>query len=253
MAVIVLTPSNSGIFRSIRPTWGRSRRNNSTASRPFFASATMVMPGSVPIMAATPCRTTAWSSAIRTRIGSSRSILPPLLARRGEPPGHLHARSAARLARHDQFRLSAPLRLLQRDDPAPQRRHYRVRLVARSQLLPRPAQTVPHLARRPLQQWGDLRVRLAGSEEAQTRQLVVRQWHPRPVALALRGDGGRDPGGPGGDGSDRRLQLLRRHIARDRARGARRQRPAQVVAGLVGTHHNNARGRALAADPRDRL
>src|SRR2546423_7488085 len=121
----------------------------------------MVMRGSVPIIAATPCRTTAWSSAIRTRISSCLSIVPPLF---------------------------------QKDDPTTQRRQDGFRLVFRPELLPGAAQTITHVALRPLQQWGDLLVRLAGREKAQTRQLVLRQGYTRPVSPALLGDFGRDPG-----------------------------------------------------------
>src|SRR5205807_1888436 len=112
-------------------------------------------------------------------------------------------------------------------------------------LLPGAAQTITRVALRPLHEWGDLLVRLAGREKAQTRQLVLRQRYTRPVSPALLGDFGRDPGRPGVDRSDRLPQLLSRHVARDGARGAGVQRPAQVVAGLVGAHQEDARVRVF--------
>src|SRR5437773_673821 len=92
-------PSRMGRPRSTRRTSGRSFRNSSTDCRPSPASPTTVMSVWAATTAATPCRTSGWSSAIRTRIGTpcatarSRFYLPveglSCAAGRGERMGRL--------------------------------------------------------------------------------------------------------------------------------------------------------------------
>jgi hypothetical protein len=63
-------PSSSGICRSISTTSGRNARASSTAWVPVAASPTSCMSGWVASIARSPSRTTGWSSAISSRIGS---------------------------------------------------------------------------------------------------------------------------------------------------------------------------------------
>src|SRR6266571_720732 len=74
MALMVSTPFNPGMRRSIRVTSGRCWRYNCCASSPLRASATSDMSGSVPIMVAKPSRTTGWSSTTMMRIAAAPVI-----------------------------------------------------------------------------------------------------------------------------------------------------------------------------------
>ena len=69
-AEIAVTPSISGIRRSIRITSGASAPARRTASAPFPASPTTSNPGSPSNIPINPLRTTGWSSTIITRIGA---------------------------------------------------------------------------------------------------------------------------------------------------------------------------------------
>ena len=65
---VAVTPSTSGIFRSISTTSGRSSRARATASPPFWASPTTAMSGADSTSIRNPARSSAWSSASRTLI-----------------------------------------------------------------------------------------------------------------------------------------------------------------------------------------
>ena len=65
-------PFSSGMLTSITTTSGFSRSANSTASRPLPASPTISMSGCAARIMRKPCRTTAWSSASRIRVGFMR-------------------------------------------------------------------------------------------------------------------------------------------------------------------------------------
>src|SRR2546423_3214130 len=68
---IAATPSRFGMTRSIRTTPGSRRSASRTASWPSAASPTTSRPSCRPRNVRSPSRTTPWSSAIRTRIGSA--------------------------------------------------------------------------------------------------------------------------------------------------------------------------------------
>src|SRR2546423_1290046 len=80
---IASTPSSFGITRSISTTAGRNRSASSTASAPSAASPTISIPSWSSRKLRSPSRRTAWSSAIRTRIGSDIEVDRRALALRG--------------------------------------------------------------------------------------------------------------------------------------------------------------------------
>src|SRR5512145_1628010 len=65
---IACTPSSLGMRKSISVTSVRNRRHSATASSPSPASPTTLASSSMFIIAASPRRTSGWSSAISTRI-----------------------------------------------------------------------------------------------------------------------------------------------------------------------------------------
>src|SRR5882724_458160 len=69
MPMIASMPFRAGICRSINVTSGRCNRNFSIASCPLVASAISFMSHSALTSAAIPWRRSAWSSAVRIRIG----------------------------------------------------------------------------------------------------------------------------------------------------------------------------------------
>src|SRR3990172_3227816 len=75
-ALAAASPSISGMEMSMTMTSGVRLRANSTASRPLEASPTTSMSGSMSRRARSPERSTAWSSARRTRIFSVTGALP---------------------------------------------------------------------------------------------------------------------------------------------------------------------------------
>ena len=90
---VASTPSQRGMRRSIRITSGARAAVSATASSPSAAVPTTSMPGSRPSSIASPSRTTRWSSASSTRIGSSSahagrnsSTRKPSRRRRGGEP-----------------------------------------------------------------------------------------------------------------------------------------------------------------------
>src|SRR3990172_9061067 len=75
-ALAAASPSISGMEMSMTITSGVRLRASSTASRPLEASPTTSMSGSMSRRARSPERSTAWSSARRTRIFSVIGALP---------------------------------------------------------------------------------------------------------------------------------------------------------------------------------
>src|SRR5262249_33170978 len=67
---IASPPSSFGITRSMSTTAGRSSSASATASAPSEASPTISIPGCSSRKLRSPSRSTAWSSAMTTRIGS---------------------------------------------------------------------------------------------------------------------------------------------------------------------------------------
>src|SRR5438067_5450163 len=74
MAVMASTPRNPGICKSISVTSGLSSRKRTIASAPSRASPTSVISDCVSRIAATPSRSTGWSSTTRMRIAASSAI-----------------------------------------------------------------------------------------------------------------------------------------------------------------------------------
>src|SRR5438105_3069461 len=113
-AFVASTPSRPGMTTSITTTSGRSSRARSTAAAPSSASPTTSMSGSTSRKSLSPWRTTAWSSAIRTRIVSVKVDL-----QRHRRPGsrrRTHSQSPSDrlrpLAHRDQAQVSPRLRPL---------------------------------------------------------------------------------------------------------------------------------------------
>ena len=65
----------SGIRTSMSTTSGSSRRADSIASRPVFASPTTVRSSAFASIEATPCRTSSWSSTSITRMDIARKSM----------------------------------------------------------------------------------------------------------------------------------------------------------------------------------
>src|SRR5262245_39337146 len=93
------TPSSCGITRSISTTSGRSRSASSTAWRPSAASPTTSIPSWRSRNVRSPSRTTAWSSAISTRMTSAS----------GHLEAHSRSRARSRVDREPPAQAARPL------------------------------------------------------------------------------------------------------------------------------------------------
>src|ERR671923_418262 len=104
---VALMPSTSGMTTSMTTTSGRSSCARSTAAAPFSASPTTSTSGCTSRNSRSPCRTTAWSSAIRTRMVSVKIDL------------HVDCRAGARRGAHLERAADRLRALPHRDQPEP--------------------------------------------------------------------------------------------------------------------------------------
>src|SRR5919204_2476331 len=205
-------PSNPGMTTSITTTWGRSSRASATAAPPSSASPTTSTSGSTSRKSLRPWRTTAWSSAIRTRIIDLQRHRRSLAGRRVHPERAAHHLRA--LAHRDQaevpprrrsLRVEARAVVRHRDDEArPGAAHLDAHVLG--------ARVLERVADRLLRDAEDLALEARVDVDAVHRELDVDTVHaPEHVDVLLQRDGepvGDDVAGP--ELEDQRAHLVHR-------------------------------------------